>query len=476
MRKIVCLAGCCLIAIASFCQTLQPKQLKEDFDTLRRGLEEAHGGLYRFHSRADIDMMFTQQRKMLETSMGQYAFYGRLARVLAYIGDGHMKLDFDPARLAAQVKPLFFPFQVINDQERTFILTNDTQNDRVIRPGMELLTINGLTVAKIRQKILPCLIGDGYGKSGKAASLQRSFSQNYWLFVDTSSIFNVRTKDAAGKLYTVTVKGLTNAQRAANRKQNPVNAETLTHIRQLDGDPNNLSLRFSANGTAFLRIHSFTGDRFRQEIDSLFGIVLEKKTRALVLDLRSNGGGLDEWGAYLATKFAKRSFRYFDHIHARVLIPSFADWKEKPPVDLVNGMKQDPNGGYLVQPLLNQTVAEQQPATHPYTGKVVVLINGGTFSAASDFCAILRNLVDAIFVGEETGGGYEGNTSGLNVILKLPNSGFKVNIHLWDYWSAVKPAKHKGRGTIPDYLIIQKPDDWLNGTDDQYEFALSLCR
>ena len=87
----------------------------------------------------------------------------------------------------------------------------------------------------------------------------------------------------------------------------------------------------------------------------------------------------------------------------------------------------------------------------------------------------MSNLTNAIFVGVETGGGYQGNTSALNAILKLPNSKFKVNIHLWDYWSAVKPPKLKGRGVMPDYYIERKPADWLNGIDTQWEFALKLC-
>ncbi|MGY3213313.1 S41 family peptidase [Mucilaginibacter sp. HD30] len=246
-------------------------------------------------------------------------------------------------------------------------------------------------------------------------------------------------------------------------------------MKPIQGDPANVSLSFTGAGTACLRIRAFAGDSFTQEVDSVLRLITQNKTKGLVLDLRGNGGGLDELGAYLAAKFVTRPFRYIDHIHARVLVPTFADWKQQPPVDLVNGIKSDPKGGYLVQPMLNQTLALQQASAHPYTGKLVILINGRTFSAASDFCAIIKNLT-GVFVGEETGGGYEGNTSALNVILTLPNSGFKANIHLWEYWSAVKPPKIKGRGVIPDYEVRQKPFDLINGIDKQYAFALDLCR
>lgn len=473
MRKLL-LFICWFTAVDSSAQQLQPEQLKQDFYLLQHALTEAHGGLYRFHSIAEIDNKFSIDRKSLDTPMSVYAFYGKMAKLLAFIGDGHMKIDPDPARMSAQAKPLFFPFQVVCEGEKVFLLTNDTPADLTIRPGMELLQINGQNVAEIRRKILPCLIGDGFITSGKNRSLQRSFSQNYWLFADTSSTFHLQVRDSIGTIHEMKVQGLSNPQRSVNRSNNPINARILKIMHAIDGNNSNYVLNFVEQGTAYLRVKAFTGDHFPQEVDSLFRIISAQKTRTLVLDLRSNGGGMDEWGASLASHFATKPFRYMDHIHARVLIPSFADWKAQPPVDLKKGTKADPKGGYLVQPILNQTLNLQQPASGPFTGRVIVLIDGGTFSAASDFCAVLHSMTRAIFVGEETGGGYYGNTSALNAILLLPNSGFRINIHLWDYWSAVKPAKLKGRGTIPDFPITQKSSDLFKGIDDAYELSLKL--
>ncbi|HEV8286852.1 MAG TPA: S41 family peptidase [Chitinophagaceae bacterium] len=340
---------------------------------------------------------------------------------------------------------------------------------------MELISLNRHSVEKIKQIILPHLISDGYNQTNKTASFERNFSNYYRLFVDTASLFVIKVKDSLGRLFTITIKGVLNSEREANRNQNPVNTKVISLTNPLEGSNDNLSLRFINDSIAYLRIRYFIGDRFPAEIDSLFDIISKQNTQALILDLRWNGGGLDEWGAYLASKFTTKPFRYIDRIHARILVPSFAEWKQKPPVDLINGTEQDPKGGYLIKPLLNRTLSEQHPAESPFTGKLVILINGKTFSAASDFTAIISNLTNAIFVGEETGGGYEGNTSALNAILKLPNSKIKVNIHLWDYWSFVKSPKMKGRGTMPDYYIERKPADWLNGIDTQREFALKLC-
>jgi hypothetical protein len=42
------------------------------------------------------------------------------------------------------------------------VLSNDTPDDSAIRPGMEILTINGHTASEVFNLILPKLSGDGF--------------------------------------------------------------------------------------------------------------------------------------------------------------------------------------------------------------------------------------------------------------------------------------------------------------------------
>jgi hypothetical protein len=63
----------------------------------------------------------------------------------------------------------------------------------------------------------------------------------------------------------------------------------------------------------------------------------------------------------------------------------------------------------------------------------------------------------ATFVGEETGGGYEGNASGTFAILTLPHTGIRVVIPLVRSELAVVPPKERGRGILPDYRLDAAP-------------------
>jgi uncharacterized membrane protein len=80
-----------------------------------------------------------------------------------------------------------------------------------------------------------------------------------------------------------------------------------------------------------------------------------------------------------------------------------------------------------------------------------------------------------IFIGEECGGGYYGNTSGDEQIVTLPNTQIGCRIPLVKYTMAVKPAKYKDRGVLPDYPIYTTISDLVENTDGQLVYALKIA-
>lgn len=57
-----------------------------------------------------------------------------------------------------------------------------------------------------------------------------------------------------------------------------------------------------------------------------------------------------------------------------------------------------------------------------FNGEVYVLINGGSFSATTLLAANLKSSGRAVFVGEETGGAYNGCVAGSLPVYTTPNS------------------------------------------------------
>jgi C-terminal processing protease CtpA/Prc len=456
---------------------LQPAEAQADFDLMRRALEEAHGGLYRFSTKAEMDKAFEAQRAKLSRPAPKLEFLAVVAETLAKIRCGHTGAQPDNEfRTAAENAPRF-PLRVLIEGRRLMVLVNGTPNDQTIRPGMEILEINGRKSSDILNRILPMKSADGDIETGKLMQIQRRFGRDYWMLVEQAGEFTVKARDANGNTVTAKLIGVKETDWAPDR--NPVNAEAQANMPKLEWSRENLSLRFLKDpDIAQIRIRGFSGDDYPQWIENTFKTLREKGTRTLILDLRGNGGGADMYGAMLVSYLTDKPFRYFDHINVKTISPSFkehSDWRADGESRLREGMDPNPAGGYFVTAKRHPGVAEQQPGKYPFLGKVFVLIDGGTFSTAADFCAVTHHLKRATFIGEETGGGYYGNNSGMGVTLTLPNSKTRVSIPMYEYWNAVPGYDGKRRGTKPDHLVETKAANWLRGVDEQLELALKLA-
>jgi hypothetical protein len=121
-------------------------------------------------------------------------------------------------------------------------------------------------------------------------------------------------------------------------------------------------------------------------------------------------------------------------------------------------------------------VGKQKPMLPTYTGKIYVLINGGCFSTASECISMIHSNTNAVFIGEESGGGYYGNNSGIVPEMTLPVTKIRVAIPLMMYMMAVKDCQFKDHGLYPNYRVIPTIADKLKGKDPELEFAKKLIK
>lgn len=480
MRQLACrsllVAGLALPVLA---QPAPPADLtaadaRADFDMLRKAIEEAHGAPYRFLTKVELDRRFDAIRARIGGPLSQRAFIGLLSEALAALGDGHSRIEYDGATTAALASARLLPLKILVEAGRLIVFSNDTPGDATIRPGMEIRSINGRAAKEVLSAIVARLPADGFIETGRRGRLFRTFPSAYWLFVDTAETFSVSAIDAAGKSVTAELAGISSAEREKN--VNPVNAAVEANMTRLDGPKENVSLRFvDEPAIAVLKIRGFGGEAFRAEVEAAVRTLRERGAKALILDLRRNGGGVDEYGAFLVSQFVAKPFRYFDRIHIATTEPSFSTWKPETAERLEKNVVPDPAGGFLATPALHSGVGEQPPAAAPYLGPLLVLIDGGSFSTTADVTAVLRHLKRATFVGEETGGAYQGNTSGLNAQITLPHSKLRYRVQMYGYHNAVSGGE-PGRGTRPDVPVPPLVADVLRGVDAALERAVSLAR
>jgi C-terminal processing protease CtpA/Prc len=291
--------------------------------------------------------------------------------------------------------------------------------------------------------LLQYLPSDGNIATKKNQTLNNgAFSFIYnWIFGNKNS-FVVKYKTKQGEIKTTTINAQFVKDFECDNGSGPV------HRKDLD-------LAFPQEGTALLTIKTFDENRlsgkqhFSNFLDTSFKEIDSKRINSLIIDLRGNAGGTDEYGALLYAYLANKPFKYFSAIESttrKILL------KENPLLGI------------------------QYPRNNRFKGKVLFLINGLCFSTTADFCSIAKSNNRGKFIGEETGGAYYGNTSGQITTTELPNSKIIIKIPQFKYVNAVLKAKYKDRGVIPDYTILPTIDEVILHDDVQLNFALKLAK
>lgn len=121
-----------------------------------------------------------------------------------------------------------------------------------------------------------------------------------------------------------------------------------------------------------------------------------------------------------------------------------------------------PRGGFA---FANSDVGPQHPYRGRYfRGQVVLLVDGGTFSAASNLAASLRAQRRVTIIGQETDGAEAGTNGGTIPELALPQT--HLVLHL-PHFQVLTACAHPqlGRGVRPDYEVVPTPQQVAAHTD-----------
>src|SRR5438034_11832001 len=105
---------------------MPPAQTQADFDLMRKALEEAHSGLYRYASKAEMDRTFNAERSKLSRPLSKSEFMAVLIETLAQIRCGHTGLTPDEETQKDFVSARMFPLPMMVEWRRLMVLFTDT--------------------------------------------------------------------------------------------------------------------------------------------------------------------------------------------------------------------------------------------------------------------------------------------------------------------------------------------------------------
>jgi carboxyl-terminal processing protease len=204
---------------------------------------------------------------------------------------------------------------------------------------------------------------------------------------------------------------------------------------------------------AVVAIHSLEGGaRTAALVDDAFAKA--RASKAIVIDLRGNRGGVDVVGHRLVADLAEGtaslgSYRVLVAAETLALRPM---WKS---------LVATSDGFSAPQPITVQAL------DHGFKGKVAVIVDAACASTCEVMAAALRADLHAVVIGETTGG-----SSGAPVTIHLPVSRASVSIPTWDLISA-EGQPIEDLGVVPDLAIDATPEALAKGQDLLLDTAIA---
>ena len=481
-------------------------QLKSDVDFVYRKLQQLHPRLYWYISKAELDFKFDSLKASIHTPMTSPEFYLKLSPVISSIKEGHARLLPMIKRLKTKdelvakkfgATPLsLFEFERFG---QSLYVERNHSAEKSIRPGTELLSVNGTSPEDLIAKYRKTFTSDGYNKTFFNRRFGRDFpSYYYWQNGIQDSVscqfrYNdtIRTVSLKRKPAVIPIKNQKAGKQTLEQKEK---ARLDSQKRRIQGytkltEAYSKDLQFLVpdSSVALMRIRDFTKGQYKKFYTLAFKQLGAAKTKTLILDLRDNPGGrladaADLYG-YLASDnslFVSKS-----ELTSKTSLWHLSDFRGKSLFDKVfyvaftpvclpfmayfflSTHKGDQDKFY------HSLSASKSPRPEPskFSGKIYTLINGGSFSASCILSSNLMGSQRSVFVGEETGGAYNGTVAGFMPIRTLPKSKLKIKFGLMLINTPFSDNKD-GRGIFPDVAIKPGLDDRIKGNDPELKWVL----
>lgn len=475
-----------------------PQELKEDLNIIQTSLEKAHPGVYWYISKEKLDAEFDSLSNQLKDSLTSLEFYRVAAPLVSSIKCGHTRLLYpglkysktqkDSLENKGQLPLALLDYFVLNDS--LFVKKVNDADEKVLKPGMQILKINGESADQVIKKEEKYFSSDGYNTTFYPQVLNKSFANYYYAAFPKADSVNFLIQDA-DHVFAYTLKRhsekkpkhqLSKEEKLQRKKISHEKKEFIRKNRYRGVDENRqalLDFKIDTNlkSTAILTVKSFAfpHNNFHRFFRESFKKIKEQNIQNLILDLRGNGGGnlmscnllfrylYDK--PYQYTGRASMSTRYFptakyaDHFLVNTQRGIF-------PLIFV---KKDGLGYYSKLP----TDKLKKPKKNVYQQNLYVLINGYSFSATSLLAANLQEAKRGVFIGEETGGGYNQCTAGSIPYLNLPHTALKLRLPL----KVIRPLLQRtlaGRGIFPEYPVKTTLNDILQKRDEMMLQAEAL--
>lgn len=491
------------------------EDLHSDVDKLHKQLKKHHPKLYQYTPKNDLDFKFDSLKKSINQPITSIDFYKKLSPVVTNVRQGHVSVSSVYKRFTKKerkaIKKKKFEFYDLDFEyleDKLWVKNNYGKDSTLV--GNEVVSINNESARKLVETYKTRFASDGYNTTlydrfvGKAFtalyvrdkgfvdSLQVVFKSKDSSFTklfkrtpkkepkDTLALDSISQKKEKPKKLTKAEKNDKKLARKKTKKYNKKHG----YISKKKQYTRNLNFIGKDSSVAYMKIRGFSNGNYKKFYKESFVKLDSAKTDYFILDLRDNGGGriaeIEKLYSYLTDK--NYQFITESEVNSRIPFMKFLMSNSTPvslkvlagllsPIIITeNLLKTKKEEGKLYYKFKESKLRE--PDELNYKGKMYVLINGNSFSASSLLSTHLKATKRAKFVGEETGGAYNGTVAGVYKIYQLPTTKLKVRMGLM-HVEAPQKQYPDGYGIKPDVKITPTVTDRNAEIDTELEWVLS---
>ena len=470
------LTGCSVSKNYSPAKKFSKEELQQDFSLLRNILEKKHPSLYWYTPKDSMDNYFNQGYRNIEDSMTELRFGWKIIAPLTdKIHCGHTSFSMSKrwVKFIRNKRLPSFPLHLKIWADTMVVIANLNNKDSVIKKGTLITAINGIPNHELLKKMFSYMSQDGYADNVNNIRLSMSFPYFHRNIFGLFDMYSIRYIDSSGIEKNALIPFYRPPGDSFNKKSPFIKREKLSRQQKLQMI--RLFKTDTATDLAIIRLNSFSKGHLQKFFKRSFRKIKKVNAQNLVIDIRNNGGGDINNFVSLTRYIRNTPFKVADT--AVSIAKNFrpyskyikADFLEKTALFFLTRKKND--GQYHFGYWEKRTI---KPKRHNhFNGNVYVLMNGLTFSASALFCNSVKGQNNVLLVGEETGGGWYGNSGIVIPDIVLPATKLKVRLPFF----RLVQYNHipvKGTGILPDIVVNPTVEDVRNNIDRKMEVVKEM--
>lgn len=434
----------CFYTTVISAQTLTPAQQIEDFEQFNHLLKKQNLGLNFYITKEDFEERKQKFQQKFSKTRSEIEYYRLLKKYILPVQENHLSVRGfgKKSKILEEVKDgkrKFLPLYISVLNDSTAHIVSNLSQDSTIQIPSQLMSINGVSFANLRDSIHQYLMQDKGAPNFKDFYLEKDFETHYHLLVDSTSTFRVIWQDSLSVFQESELQGI------SRKKYNDSLIKQAKHrFGVKEFLPSYKTSYYPEIQTGYLDINTFSKKsdeykgkliEFRPIVKRFFRTIQENQFQNVIIDLRGNTGGRVNRVKYLLSYLIDEK----QHLYTKQYKASFS-----------KAIKLEEN-------------YSKRQKKDSFKGQVYVLTDGGSYSASVMTTMFLKQFANAFIVGETAGGRFDGTTAGSFTIKTLKNSNIIVRIpeSIFIYQNPKEITS-----LAPDISLKSSVDDYFNYSKD----------